>query len=59
MSCGRSPRFRAMIGSEPKTTLREFRELAVVGSYSHPSLAFWARHRVYPLVLPERHGRIG
>jgi hypothetical protein len=26
MSCGRSPRFRAMTGTEPKTTLREFRE---------------------------------
>ena len=26
MSCERSPRFRAMTGTEPKTTLREFRE---------------------------------
>ena len=26
MSCGHSPRFRAMTGTEPKTTLREFSE---------------------------------
>jgi hypothetical protein len=26
MSCGRSPRFRATTRTDPKTTLREFRE---------------------------------
>jgi hypothetical protein len=50
MSCGRSPRFRAMTGTEPKTTLREFREyfassyealgkLAARIGVTHPTLA--------------------
>ena len=50
MSCGRSPRFRAMTGTDPKTTLREFREyfassyealgkLAARIGVTHPTLA--------------------
>jgi hypothetical protein len=50
MSCGRSLRFRAMTGTEPKTTLRKFREyfassyealgkLAARIGVTHPTLA--------------------